>query len=117
MPCSEEAFKLDRMRTLLQRLGNPQNDLPIVHVAGTKGKGSTSAMIAAILSSAGFKTGLFTSPHIERVEERIAVDAQFCSGDELADLVELVRPTVEAMDREGAQENSPPLSLWERCRG
>jgi dihydrofolate synthase/folylpolyglutamate synthase len=100
MPCSEEAFKLDRMRALLHRRGNPQNGLPIIHVAGTKGKGSTSAMIAAILTSAGFKTGLFTSPHIDRVEERIAVDAQPCSGEELADLVELVRPEVEAMDRE-----------------
>ena len=69
---------------LLRRLGNPQDGLPIVHVAGTKGKGSTSAMIAAVLSAAGYRTGLFTSPHLDRVEERIAVDGRPCSADELA---------------------------------
>ena len=94
MPCSEEAFKLDRMRELLRRLGNPQDGLPIVHVAGTKGKGSTSAMIAAALSAAGYRTGLFTSPHLYRVEERMAVDGCPCSGDELAELVEQVRPAI-----------------------
>ena len=73
--------------------------MPIVHVAGTKGKGSTSAMVAAVLSAAGYRTGLFTSPHLDRVEERIAVDGQPCSAEELADLVERVRPAVEAMDR------------------
>jgi dihydrofolate synthase / folylpolyglutamate synthase len=98
MPCSEEAMKLDRMRELLGRLGNPQEGMPIVHVAGTKGKGSTSAMIAAVLSAAGYRTGLFTSPHLERVEERIAIDGQPCSGEELADLVDRVRPAIEAMD-------------------
>ena len=65
MPCSEEAMKLDRMRELLGRLGNPQEGMPIVHVAGTKGKGSTSAMVAAVLSAAGYRTGLFTSPHLD----------------------------------------------------
>ena len=107
MPCAEEAFKLDRMRELLRRLGNPQNGLPIVHVAGTKGKGSTAAMIAAALSAAGYRTGLFTSPHLDRVEERIAVDGRPCSGDELAELVEQVRPAVEALDR-AAAEGDPP---------
>jgi dihydrofolate synthase/folylpolyglutamate synthase len=98
MPRSEEAFKLDRMRELLGRMGNPQEGMPIVHVAGTKGKGSTSAMIAAVLSAAGYRTGLFTSPHLDRVEERIAIDGQPCSADELADLIERIRPVVEAMD-------------------
>jgi dihydrofolate synthase / folylpolyglutamate synthase len=111
MPCSEEFLKLDRMRELLRRLGNPQDAMPIIHVAGTKGKGSTSAMIAAILSAAGFRTGLFTSPHIERVEERIVLDAQRCSPDEFADLVERVRPHIEAMDRdEGAAEGCKALN-------
>ena len=62
------------MRALLARLGNPQHRLRIVHVAGTKGKGSTSAMLAAILRRAGYRTGLFTSPHLCRVEERFQVD-------------------------------------------
>jgi dihydrofolate synthase / folylpolyglutamate synthase len=101
MPCSEEAFKLDRMRDLLRRLGDPQDGIPIVHVAGTKGKGSTAAMMAAVLSAAGYRTGLFTSPHLDRVEERIAIDGQPCSEEAFAELIELVRPIVEAMDREG----------------
>ena len=99
MPNSEEGMKLDRMRELLGRLGNPQVGLSIVHVAGTKGKGSTAAMIAGVLTAAGFPTGLFTSPHLERIEERIAIDAQPCSPETFADLVEAVRPAVEAMDR------------------
>ena len=107
MPCAEEAFKLDRMRELLRRLDNPQHGLPIVHVAGTKGKGSTAAMIASALSAAGHRTGLFTSPHLDRVEQRIAVDGRPCSGDELAELVEQVRPAVEALDR-AAAESDPP---------
>ncbi len=117
MPGSEAVLKLDRMRELLARLGNPQNDLPIVHVAGTKGKGSTSAFVAAILSAAGYRTGLFTSPHLERVEERIVLNGTPCTADELADLVDRVRPVVEAMDGEnkgeggrGKAEGEPPLS-------
>ena len=66
MPGPEREIKLDRMRALLDRLGNPQDKLPIIHVAGTKGKGSTSAMIASVLQAAGYRTGLFTSPHLER---------------------------------------------------
>jgi dihydrofolate synthase/folylpolyglutamate synthase len=107
MPCSEEAMKLDRMRELLGWLGNPQDEIPIIHVAGTKGKGSTSAMVAAMLSAAGHHVGLFTSPHLDRVEERIAVDGQPCSAEELADLVERVRPAVEAMDRTAGSEHGP----------
>jgi len=102
MPSPQLEFKLDRVRALLDRLGNPQQKLPIIHVAGTKGKGSTSAMIAAVLSAAGYRTGLFTSPHLERVEERIAVDGQPCTADEFAALAAAVRPTVEALDRQSS---------------
>jgi dihydrofolate synthase / folylpolyglutamate synthase len=112
MPCSEEAFKLDRMRELLHRLGNPQEGMPIVHVAGTKGKGSTSAMLAAVLSAAGYRTGLFTSPHLNRVEERIVIDGHPCSPDEFTNLVERIRPHVEAMD-EAAHGKPSPLPLGE----
>jgi dihydrofolate synthase / folylpolyglutamate synthase len=99
MPCSEEAFKLDRMRDLLDRLGNPQQGMPIVHVAGTKGKGSTAAMMASVLKAAGFHTGLFTSPHLDSVEERIVIDGQSIAPKELAELVDFVRPAVEAMEK------------------
>ena len=91
-------LKLDRMRALLARLGDPQQYLRIVHVAGSKGKGSTSAMLAAILRRAGYRTGLYTSPHLCRVEERIQVDGAAISAEELAVLMEDLRPAVEALD-------------------
>ncbi|HMC64621.1 MAG TPA: folylpolyglutamate synthase/dihydrofolate synthase family protein [Gemmataceae bacterium] len=80
-------LKLDRMRLLLRLLGDPQERLRVVHVAGSKGKGSTSAMLATILREAGYRTGLFTSPHLCRVEERIQIDGQPISHDELSSLM------------------------------
>ena len=76
IPYDLRDFHLDRMRELLARLGNPQQALRIVHVAGTKGKGSTAAMIAGVLSLAGYRTGLYSSPHLDRVEERLAIGGQ-----------------------------------------
>jgi dihydrofolate synthase/folylpolyglutamate synthase len=89
-------FKLERMRTLMRRLGDPQQRLRIVHVAGSKGKGSTSAMLAEILQRAGYRTGLFTSPHLVRVEERIQVNGSPISSVELTALLEDVRAAVHA---------------------
>ena len=74
IPYHQREFRLDRMGELLARLGNPQEQLRIVHVAGTKGKGSTSVMIAAMLTAAGYRTGVFSSPHLEQIEERFAAD-------------------------------------------
>ena len=65
---------LERMRELMRRLGDVQDTLKYVHVAGTNGKGSTSTMLASILRSAGYKTGLYTSPHLVRVNERFRID-------------------------------------------
>lgn len=107
IPYSARDFKLDRMRDLLARLGNPHQAVPVVHVAGTKGKGSTTAMIGSVLTAAGYRTGAFTSPHLERVEERLAVDGQACSATELVALVDRIGPAVEAMDREGASCDPP----------
>jgi dihydrofolate synthase/folylpolyglutamate synthase len=84
-------LKLDRMRALMRRLGDPQDRLRIVHVAGSKGKGSTAAMLAAVLGRAGYRTGLFTSPHLCRVEERIQVDGEPISREELASLLADIR--------------------------
>jgi dihydrofolate synthase / folylpolyglutamate synthase len=102
IPDPARAFRLDRMRALLAKLDNPQDSLSIVHVAGTKGKGSTSAMLAAVLSAAGYRTGLFTSPHLENVEERIALDGRQCSAADFTTLIETVRPIAEQLDREAA---------------
>lgn len=97
-------IKLGRMRRLLARLGNPQDRLAIVHIAGTKGKGSTAAMLGAMLTAAGYRTGVFTSPHLHRIEERIAVDGLPCTRDELIQLINQVHPAVAAMDAQQADE-------------
>jgi dihydrofolate synthase/folylpolyglutamate synthase len=107
IPYHQQEFYLNRMRDLLARLGNPQEQLSIVHVAGTKGKGSTSAMIAAALSAAGHRSGLYTSPHVDRLEERLMVDNRPCSERTFVALLEQVRPIVEQMDAEGQQQTPP----------
>ena len=87
-------FNLDRMRALMSALGNPQENYPCIHVAGTKGKGSTSAFCASALQTGGLKVGLYTSPHLQEYTERIQVNLTPITQDELVDLVELVKPQV-----------------------
>lgn len=74
---------LERIQALLKRLGNPQDKFRSIHIAGTNGKGSTAAMIAAILEEAGYRTGLFTSPHLEDFCERIRVDGRLIDPEEV----------------------------------
>ena len=97
------AFGLARMRGLLRALGNPQDRLPVVHVAGTKGKGSTVAMLAAILEEAGLRTGRYLSPHVRTVAERIGIDGTPIDRDELAATLAVVRPAVETLDAAAAR--------------
>lgn len=99
MQYSADDFKLDRMRELLRRLGDPHEAVPAVHIAGTKGKGSTAAITAAILSAAGIRVGLFTSPHISVFEERMAVNGVIPSADDLVDLVRPVALVVAELDK------------------
>ncbi len=87
-------FNLDRMRLLMAELGNPQDRYPTVHVAGTKGKGSTCALIASGLQAAGLRVGLYTSPHLLDYAERIQIDGEPVPHEALADLVEQVKPAV-----------------------
>lgn len=89
---------LGRMRDLLERLGRPQDSLKFVHVAGTNGKGSTCAFLASILRAAGYRTGLFTSPFIETFEERIRIDGENISQDDLIEATLLVRNQAERME-------------------
>jgi dihydrofolate synthase/folylpolyglutamate synthase len=100
-------LSLERVRALLSRLGNPHRRLRIVHVAGTKGKGSTSAMLAAILRRAGYRTGLFTSPHLCSIHERFQIDGRPITRDELAALLSDIRAAIESGRR------GPPPTFFE----
>lgn len=92
---SPEKFDLQRMRDLLALMGEPQKNFPIVHIAGTKGKGSTAAMMASLLQSAGYRVGLFTSPFLFDFCEQIQVNREQISHEELANQVEALKPLLE----------------------
>lgn len=93
-------YGLERIESLLDRMGRPQDKLKFVHVAGTNGKGSTSAYISSILTQAGYKTGLFTSPFIIAFEERIRVNGEMISPKDLREVTLFVREHAEAIARE-----------------
>lgn len=97
MPDSSN-LRIDRVRTLLEQLGSPQSDFKVVHVAGTKGKGSTSTMVAAMLRQAGFRVGLHTSPHFESVRERFVIDGEWISEADFTQLTEEIASQVDAVD-------------------
>lgn len=89
---------LERIRTLLHALGDPQKELKFVHVAGTNGKGSVCAYLASVLRCAGYRVGLCTSPFLEDFRERIQVDGKLIPPETLGELTELARPAAEAME-------------------
>lgn len=89
---------LDRTKTLLKMMGNPEKTLKFVHIAGTNGKGSVSAMLSSILCQAGFVTGLYTSPFILKFNERISVNCEPIDDDALADITSFVAGFAETMD-------------------
>lgn len=93
-------YGLERIESLLDRMGRPQDKLKFVHVAGTNGKGSTSAYISSILTQAGYKTGLFTSPYIITFEERIRVNGEMIPANDLREVTLFVREHAEAIARE-----------------
>ena len=92
-------FNLDRMRALMAELGNPQDRYPTVHVAGTKGKGSTCALIASGMRAAGLRVGLYTSPHLLDYTERIQIDFTPVAHEDLAALVEQIKPVVAGIPK------------------
>src|SRR5574339_502565 len=87
-------FNLDRMFALMGELGEPQARYPIIHVAGTKGKGSVSALCASALQAAGYRVGLYTSPHLMDYVERIQVGGESISHEQMVELVEAIKPSV-----------------------
>ena len=89
---------LGRTQTLLEKMGNPEKKLKFVHIAGTNGKGSTAAMTASILRKAGYRTGLYTSPYIYRFHERMQVDGEEISDEDLAAVTEFVKPLADSME-------------------
>ena len=94
-------FDLRRVQSLLARLGNPHLGRQTIHIAGSKGKGSVAAMVASILQAAGYRSGLYTSPHLHNVRERIAVDGQPIGEDDFARLIEVLAPQVAAENEDG----------------
>ncbi|MCH2147860.1 MAG: bifunctional folylpolyglutamate synthase/dihydrofolate synthase [Phycisphaerales bacterium] len=91
----EKTFKLDRMRKLLKKMGNPHESLRMIHVAGTVGKGSTTGMLANMLEQCGFTVGTFTSPHLVKVTERIAINGEQISESAFTSLM---RDVIQAAD-------------------
>lgn len=92
---------LDNISTLLKKLGSPEKTLKVIHVAGTNGKGSVCSMLQSVLTEAGYKTGLYTSPYIQRFNERIRIGEEMISDADLADMTAEVKVSVDAMLAEG----------------
>jgi dihydrofolate synthase/folylpolyglutamate synthase len=116
-PVSQTPFRLERIERLLGHIGNPQLRIPAVHIAGTKGKGSTAAMIDSILRHAGIRTGLFTSPHLEKFEERMRVSGAMPSPEQLTALVRRLQrlldtPEILEEDRHPTFFEAATLLAW-----
>ena len=105
-------FNLARVFDLMDSLGNPQEDYPSIHVAGSKGKGSVSVLCASALQAQGYKVGLYTSPHLHQFEERIQIDREMISRSDLVRMVDEIKPHVAAIPNLTAYEIETGLALW-----
>ncbi len=101
---TSDVVSLERPRALMAALGDPQERYPVVHVTGTKGKGSVSAMCASVMQAAGLRVGLYSSPHLQDFRERFRINGEFIEPAMLASLIERVRPAVD---------NTPGLTWFE----
>ena len=90
---------LSRTQNLLSMMGNPEKKLKFVHIAGTNGKGSTAAMVASILTKAGYRTGLYTSPYIYRFHERMQIDGEQIADEDLVAIAEMLKPLADSLDQ------------------
>jgi dihydrofolate synthase/folylpolyglutamate synthase len=100
-------FGIDRMQILSAMLGHPERAVPCIHVAGTNGKGSVSAMLESILRASGMRTGLYTSPHLVRLGERVQVDRRIMSEVEICDYTAQLRPVAERIASECGSDDRP----------
>jgi dihydrofolate synthase/folylpolyglutamate synthase len=112
MRYAAENFNLDRVNALLHLLGAPQLKYPVIHVAGTKGKGSTSAMMASALKAAGYKVGFYTSPHLADYCERIQINGVSISHERLVAMVEEIKPFVDQVEKLTTFEITTALGFW-----
>ena len=102
---NERTFNLDRMRKLLELIGNPHKDLKAVQIAGTKGKGSTCAMLASMLQACGYTVGLYTSPHLIDLRERITINGSMISYQDVAEIFRMIAANEKAF---GEATGGPP---------
>ena len=98
-------FGIDRMQHLVEVLNHPERSYPVIHVAGTNGKGSVSAMLESIFRAAGFRTGLYTSPHLVKLGERVQVDRQLLTEAEIVAYTAELKPAAEAIGKRSPDEN------------
>jgi len=99
VPHALGGYDLRRVEELLAHIDNPQLRAKSVHIAGSKGKGSTAAMIASVLTTAGYTTGLYTSPHLHRINERVRVDGRLIADDEFAAIMTRLLPKIESVNQ------------------
>jgi len=99
---AQPGYSLRHVEELLNRMGNPQLAARTIHIAGTKGKGSVAVMIAQVLSNSGYKTGLYTSPHLHTLRERISVDGSLISEADFAAAMAEVKPFIESMKHDSS---------------
>ena len=111
-----ENFDLARVHALMASLGNPHHAYPVIHIAGTKGKGSTAAFCAGVLKAAGYRTGLYTSPHLQEYAERFQINREPISKEDFVTLVENLQPHVEAIPRLTMFEIEAALAFWHFAR-
>ncbi len=111
-PYGQRDWRLARVEELLANLGDPHRAYPSVHIAGTKGKGSTTAMVASILQAAGYRVGMYTSPHLHTFRERIRLQGEPIPEQKLITLVEGIRPLLDARPQISVFEAITALAMW-----
>jgi dihydrofolate synthase/folylpolyglutamate synthase len=111
LPADKRAFRLDRMRSLLALFGDPHSGLRIIHVAGTKGKGSTAVLMASVLHEAGRRTGLYASPHVHSAMERMTIPGEPPRDDLIVRLGKAIKAAIDALPAEGMPGHFAPTTF------